>query len=362
MKDRLISLDVFRGMTIFFMIIVNSPGSWEYVFAPLRHAEWDGLTPTDLVFPFFVFIVGLSMSFSFRKYETSERSLWIQKILRRTALIFIIGLLLNWFPFYNKGFGDLRIFGVLQRIALAYGFASLIVVFTRGRWIIPIFAILLVGYYGVSIYFGGDDPLSLEENAARYLDIFLLGESHLYGGYGIPFDPEGLLSTIPAIGTALFGYYVGKKIQAIERTIDKSAQLIPLGALAILLGVGWHHLGFPVNKPIWSSSYVLVTGGMATLFFSALIYLLDYQGKTQWFEIFRPFGLNALSSYVLSGLLLKLFFLIKVGEHNLYAWLYEEVFLHLSPAFGSFIQALTYTMLIWLFAKWLYLKNLVIKI
>ena len=362
MKDRLISIDVFRGITIFFMIIVNSPGTWEHVYAPLRHAEWDGMTPTDLVFPFFVFIVGLSMSFSFRKYDNGDRAKWISKILRRTALIFLIGLLLNWFPFFNKGLNELRVFGVLQRIALVYGFAALLIVFVRQRWLPIIFAILLLLYFGLLIYFGGENPLSLEDNLVRQLDLFLLGDNHLYHGYGIPFDPEGLLSTLPAVATALLGYIVGKKIQAKESTIEKSALLIPIGALCILVGIGWHHFGFPVNKPLWSSSYVLVTGGMATLFFSVLIYLVDYLGKTNWFGIFRPFGLNALISYVLSGVILKILFLIKIGDVNFYTWLSQNVFSNLGPEIGSFMQALLYTMLIGLFAWWLYRKQIIIKI
>ncbi len=361
MKERLISIDVFRGMTIFFMIIVNTPGTWDHVYAPLRHAEWNGLTPTDLVFPFFVFIVGLSMSFSFNKFDPEHRGIWIRKILWRTAMIFVIGLLLNWFPF-NKNLSDLRIFGVLQRIALAYGFSALLVVFVKKKWLYPLLALILISYYILLIYFGGEKPLSLEDNAVRILDLLLFTEAHVYHGYGIPFDPEGLLSTLPAVGTAIFGYLVGKQIQSKEDVISKSYDLIPIGAVAIVIGIVWHHYGFPVNKPLWSSSYVLVTGGMATLVFSMLVYLVDFLGKAHWFQIFRPFGLNALVSYVLSGLILKLCFLIKVGETNIYSWLYNQLFNSLGPEFGSFIQALAYTLLIWLFALWLYRKQIVIKI
>ncbi len=345
------------------MIIVNTPGTWDYVYSPLRHADWDGLTPTDLVFPFFVFIVGLSMAFSFRKYESRSRAEWINKIIRRTILIFVVGLLLNWYPFFNKSLSDLRIFGVLQRIALAYGLGSFIVVFLRKKLTLQIvFGVILLAYYLILLFFGGEDPFGLEENAVRRLDLFLFGENHLYGGYGIPFDPEGLLSTLPAVATVLIGYLVGKEIQGIESVIDKSSALLPFGVVLIIVGVIWHQVGFPVNKPLWSSSYTLVSAGMATLLFSILIYLIDYLGRGSWFNIFRPFGLNPLISYVLSGLLLKTVFLIRIGEQNLFTWLYTQVFQNAGDYFGSFMQALCYTLLIWIVAWWMYRQRIVIKL
>ncbi len=305
MQSRLLALDIFRGMTIFFMIVVNSPGSWDNVYPPLRHASWNGLTPTDWVFPFFVFIVGVAMSISFKKYQDDDRNKWIRKVLKRTALIFLVGLALNWFPFFNRHISDLRIFGVLQRIALAYGFGALIVIFFREKWLPYIFATLLIGYYGILIIFGGSDPLSLQENASRMLDLWLVGESHVYGGYGIPFDPEGLLSTLPAIGTVLYGYWVGKVLQTREGIIDKMKILLPYAIGGIVLGVIWNFAGFPINKPIWSSSYVLVTGGLATLFLIGLLWILDDKGWKKWAYVFRAFGLNPLISYVLSGVLVK---------------------------------------------------------
>ena len=173
-SKRLLALDVFRGMTIFFMIVVNTPGSWSHVYAPLLHAKWKGCTPTDLVFPFFLFIVGVSMAYSFRKYEVADRSLWIKKVLKRTFLIFIIGIALNWFPFYNTNIADLRIFGVLQRIALGFGGAAFVVIFF-GKKLVPIVMIaILLLYWAILLYFGGDDPLSLKDNAVRLLDLKLL--------------------------------------------------------------------------------------------------------------------------------------------------------------------------------------------
>ncbi len=363
MKQRLLSIDVLRGMTIFFMIVVNTPGSWTYVYAPLRHAPWDGLTPTDLVFPFFVFIVGLSMAFSFRKYNVGDRRQWLLKIARRTALIFSIGLLLNWYPFFNKALADLRIFGVLQRIAVAYGLAALIVVFARKSAIPIIFALILFAYWALLLLCGGAQPLSLEENAVRMLDLYLLGEDHVYGGYGIPFDPEGILSSLPAVGTVLFGYWIGITLQKKDHFSEQIKLIWPLGLVAVLAGVAWHLLGFPINKPLWSSSYVLATGGLATLLLCLLIYVIDIKGWKGWTLVFQVFGLNPLISYVLSGLVLKTIFLLKIGDQHLYSWLYGSVFQGLiTPYAGSFAQAILYTMFIWLFAYYLFVHKRVIKI
>ncbi len=361
-KTRLLALDVMRGMTIFFMIIVNTPGSWNFVYGPLTHASWNGCTPTDLVFPFFVFIVGVSMAYSFRKYDQAERSTWIRKILRRTLLIFLIGLFLNAYPLYDLDISSLRIFGVLQRIALAYGIAALLVVFFREKLLPIIFIGILLGYWAILLLFGGSQPLSLEENAVRLLDLWLFGADHLYQGYGLPFDPEGLLSSLPAAGTAIFGYLVGRKFQQSDVVTSGLKTIAPWGIGALVLGVIWNFIGFPINKPIWSSSYVLFAGGLATLFFIALIWIIDVQGYKKWTYVFRVFGLNPLISYALSGLIITTFSLIKIGDTSLYPWLYQEVFSKMGSHFGSLIQALTYTMFIWLFAWQLYRRGKVIKV
>jgi len=365
MKDRLLSIDVLRGMTIFFMIIVNTPGSWSHVYAPLLHAKWHGCTPTDLVFPFFLFIVGVSMSISFRKYQEGERSQWVVKVLRRTALIFLVGLLLNWFPFFYKNISDLRIFGVLQRIALAFGGAGLLVIYLRDRRMLATVAVLiLLGYWALMFFAGGMDPYSLEGNLATYLDSLLLGESHVYGGFGIPFDPEGIVSTIPGVAHVLIGYFVGLKIQ--ETSEDKLFlvhSLFVIGAALSVLGLVWN-LAFPINKPIWTSSYVLLSTGLGTILLSALMWIIDVKGWQKWTYIFRVFGLNPLVSYALSGLFVKLFmYVLSWDDTNPYPWLYENVFSQIgSMKFGSFLQALTYTMFIWFFAWLLYRKGKVIKI
>ncbi|HEX6226690.1 MAG TPA: heparan-alpha-glucosaminide N-acetyltransferase domain-containing protein, partial [Chryseolinea sp.] len=259
------SLDVFRGMTIAGMILVNTPGSWEYVYPPLRHAAWNGCTPTDLVFPFFLFAVGNALSFSISKYQALGTDKVLQKILSRTALIFLIGIFLNWFPFVRwaegelvfKSWDTLRIFGVLQRIALAYCGAALIVHFFRPKQAFIAALTLLVGYWVILLSFG---DLTLEGNAVLKLDRWLLGEDHLYKGYfsailnqNIAFDPEGLLSTIPAIASVIFGYLAGSYIKRKGNSYETIAHLMVAGLLAIFIAFCWNGF-FPINKPIWSSS------------------------------------------------------------------------------------------------------------
>lgn len=361
-QKRLLSIDVLRGMTIFFMIIVNTPGSWEYVYAPLHHAKWNGWTPTDLVFPFFVFIVGLAMAFSFRKYA-EDKSLLVRKIVWRTVMIFLVGLLLNWYPFFNKSIADLRIFGVLQRIALAYGFGALLCAFLSRRALLISLVMILLGYWGILLSTGVEDPLSLENNLVRMIDLKLFGENHIYHGYGIPFDPEGLLSTLPTIGTVILGFLTGRLIQHISENQQKIKLLVLIAPGLIILAYVWQFLGFPINKPIWSSSYVLLTGGLAMLLFALLLWLIDVKEYTNWTYVFRVFGMNPLISYALSGLIIKTFSLVRIGDQSLYGWLYSHFFQSVfGNYFGSFLQALTYTMFIWLFAWQLYRRNTIIKL
>ena len=251
---------------------------------------------------------------------------------------------------------------MLQRIALAYGIGGLLIVFL-GKYYKWAFVFILLLYWWLLIQFGGGQPLSLGENAVRYLDLFLLGEEHLYQGYGLPFDPEGLLSALPSVGTVLFGFYIGKTMQSLDQHLEKIRALTIIGLEAVTIGVLWPYMGFPLNKPIWSSSYVLFSGGLATLFLALLIFLIDHLGYKKWTYVFRAFGLNPLISYVLSGLVMKTFFLIKIGESNVYGWLYANVFqTTMGDYLGSLVQAITYAMFIWLFAWWLYAHNRVVKL
>jgi len=211
-KGRLVSLDIFRGMTIAFMIIVNTPGSWKYVYPPLRHAQWHGCTPTDLVFPFFLFIVGVSIWFSMKKFGQELNSRSFFRILRRTVTIFALGLFLAIFPNFSRDYSTLRIMGVLQRIAIAYFFGAIICLTVNRDYLWIVIAVILIGYWILLAMLGGTDPYSIEGNFAARIDAAILGKNHLYKGFGVPFDPEGLFSTLPAVCTVLIGYYAGELI------------------------------------------------------------------------------------------------------------------------------------------------------
>jgi predicted acyltransferase len=362
MNQRLLSLDVFRGMTIFFMIVVNTPGSWSYVYAPLQHAKWDGCTPTDLVFPFFMFIVGVSMAISFNKYTNVATKEWISKAMLRGFKIIIIGLLLNWFPFFNKNIVDLRVFGVLQRIGLSFMISGLLVAYFQVRYLWVLIAIILLGYWGI-LLIGDEGGLTLEGNLVRSLDLYLFGENHLYKGYGIPFDPEGLLSTIPAIGTVLLGFIAGKKLASNLSIFTKIKWLFTYGLFFVLVGLLWSVMGFQINKPIWSSSYVLYTAGLAMIMLSGMLWLIDVKNWHKWSYIFNAFGKNPLISFILSGLFVKTAALIKLGDTTLFHWIYTNIYqLAFGNYLGSLLFALSFVMLIWLIAWWMDRRGIIIKV
>jgi predicted acyltransferase len=362
MKQRLLSLDVFRGMTIFFMIIVNTPGSWNYVYAPLLHAKWDGCTPTDLVFPFFMFIVGVSMAISYAKFEGGPQKDWINKAITRGLKIILIGLLLNWFPFFTKNIADLRLWGVLQRIGLSFLIAGVLISFVNRKYLWFLFIGILISYYLILLS-AGDQGLTLEGNLVRTIDLALFGESHIYKGYGIPFDPEGLLSTLPAVGTVILGFITGKSLLTTPEINKKIQWLLIFGIICVAAGYLWSIMGFPINKPIWSSSYVLFAGGLAMLFLALMIWVIDIHGFQKWTYVFKAFGQNPLISYALSGLFVKTMLLIKIGDQKLYGWLYSTVFQPVfGDYFGSFMFALSFVMLIWVFAYILDRKGIIVKV
>lgn len=362
--DRLVSLDVFRGLTILLMIIVNTPGSWAYVYSPFRHSEWHGCTPTDLVFPFFLFIVGVAMWFSFKKYEHQMSSQALKKILKRTALIFLIGLFLNAFPKFN--FESLRIMGVLQRIALSYGFAAILVLMLPrwGRWVIAF--LVLIAYWGI-LAMGSSDPFSLEHNIAGGVDIMLFGSSHVYKGFGIPFDPEGLLSTFTAMINVVFGYLVGEMIAHAKEYKNLLKKLVLIGVTGVVLGMIWNFV-FPINKPLWTSSYVLYTCGYATLLLSLFIWLIDVKGFKRWTQPLLVFGTNPLIIFVLSIVWVKvIIYLVHFGHGddriNGYAWLYQNIFVAFAGNMnGSLAFALFHGILFWAVGYILYRKKIFIKI
>lgn len=356
-------------MTIAFMILVNTPGTWSHVYPPLLHAKWHGATPTDMVFPFFLFIVGITLYLSSTKFLHQLSAASAKKILRRTLLIFLIGLALNWFPF-TRELANLRIMGVLQRIAVAYGIGAIICLWLPLRQLWKAGALLLLGYWVLMLAFDQGDPYSLENNLGLKIDRFLLGDSHLYGGFGIKFDPEGLFSTLPAVGTVIFGYYIGALIKRAEDTGLLAKNMLLIGVLAIFAGLAWN-IYFPINKPLWTSSYVLYAGGIACCFLAVLIELIDIRGVKNWTKSFQVFGLNPLIIYVLSGLLVKvMLFLIKWEDaagktRNAYSWLYNDVFAAMLPnqlKFASLLFALSIVGFCWLVGYGLYKKKIVVKV
>lgn len=364
-SQRLVALDVFRGLTIMLMVIVNTPGTWAHVFPPLRHSEWHGCTPTDLVFPFFLFIVGVAMWFSFRKFDHKLSRPALLKILRRTVLIFLIGLFLNAFPKFN--FAHLRYLGVLQRIALAYGIAAILVLVLdkKGRWILSF--LVLIGYWMILKVFGGDDPYSLNGNVAGKIDVALFGAAHVYKGFGIPFDPEGLLSTLPAMINVVLGYIVGEIIGTTATKNQVIKKLLLYGAVSLILALIWG-LFFPINKPIWTSSYVLYTVGLGMILLAILIWIIDVKGQVKWAHPFLVYGMNPLILYILSGLYVRVLLMIHVqvnGETiNGYAWLYRKVFVVIGGDnnFGSFLFAVFTAIFIWFVGYIMYKKKIFIKI
>lgn len=365
MNSRLLSIDVLRGMTIFFMIIVNTPGSWNYVYSPLLHAKWHGCTPTDLVFPSFLFVVGLSMAISLSKNSGKDNFNWLTKVLKRGFIIFLIGLLLNWFPFYHKSFVDLRFFGVLQRIALAFLGAGIILSVTKKKVALIISTLFLLLLHWAILYFlGGDDPYSLENHVGRLLDVSLIGENHVYGGFGMPFDPEGLLGTLSSIGQVLIGYLVGMEVIRKDLNIQKKIkQVLLFGIASIFIGQLWGII-YPINKPMWTGSYVLYTVGILSVLLSVLMWILDFKKWERWSFVFKVFGRNPLVSYILSMVIVKIFItVVKIGDSNLYSWLYNNVYQNLfGKYFGSLMFAISVTLLVWLLALALYRKGKIIRV
>lgn len=366
-SNRYLALDVFRGMTIALMILVNTPGSWQYVYLPLRHAEWHGCTPTDLVFPFFLFVVGVSLFFSSVKYQhaLSKASLW--RVGRRTLLIFLLGIFINSYPQWMTDYSQLRIMGVLQRIAVAYGIAALIVLSAPGKWLPGVGAFILLVYWGILYFSGGADPYGLAGNATISIDRALLGENHLYRGFGIPFDPEGILSSLTSAVTVIIGYLAGRMIKETQ-SHRVPIKLVLYGSAFAIAGYLWGMM-FPLNKPLWTSSYVLYTGGLAALLFAVLIYIIDMKGYKKWTLMFSVFGMNPLFLFILSvvwGKTLRLLIHIPDGEGKMMAggaWLYQNIFVPLAGNMnGSLLYALAHIFFFWLIGYLLYRCRFFVKV
>lgn len=358
-NPRFPALDIFRGITVCFMIIVNTPGNGQTTYPPLLHAHWNGFTPTDLVFPSFMFAVGNAMAFSMKKWEGLSESSVFWKIFKRALIIFLLGYLMYWFPFvhWNEKYQlagnpieQTRIMGVLQRIALGYFFAALLIQYLKLRTVIIISVLLLFFYWFLLLLFGnGPDPYNMLTNAGTKLDLWLLGEKHLYHGEGVAFDPEGLLSTIPAIANVTLGYAAGKWIQQRGKTYEGLAKLLLLGSLSILIALSWDWF-FPINKKLWTGSFVLLTTGIDCIILAALIYITEFLGRIKWSYFFQVFGKNPLFIYLLSELGATLLWFIPVGaDHQpFYRWLFENIFKHAGMYFGSFLFALSFMLFCWL--------------
>jgi len=366
-NQRYLALDVLRGMTVALMILVNNPGSWSHIYAPLEHAAWQGCTPTDLVFPFFLFVVGVSMFFSFAKYGNTLNKESLLKIGKRTLLIFAIGLFLNSFPQWNQDFSKLRIMGVLQRIALAYGFAALLVLSFNKKQLFIRCSLILTLYWIFVAYSQGSDPYSLANNPASPFDTALLGVDHLYKGFGIPFDPEGIFSTFPAIVTVVIGYLAGSVIKETEKA-KVPVKLAIYGAAGVVLGWIWGYY-FPICKPMWTSSYVLYTAGWASLVLALLIWIIDLKGYSKWTSFFVVFGVNPLFIFAFSGLWARIIGRMihvtavdgKVLSGS--AWLYSNIFVPVAGDLnGSLLYAVTHVVVFWVLGDILFRKKIFIKV
>lgn len=440
LKQRYYSLDVFRGATVALMILVNNPGSWSHIYSPLEHAPWHGLTPTDLVFPFFLFAVGNAMAFVMPRLEAGGDRLFWKKVLKRSLLIFAIGLFLNAWPFFRWENDQLvangwtwlntsgklvgvRIFGVLQRIAVCYLFASIIVYYLKARGAFLAGLVLLLFYWLLCVLGNPADPYSLQGWFGTSVDLRILHDQHMYHGEGRVFDPEGLMSTLPAIVQVIFGYLVGDyiikrgktnevqspvseketvvtrstailsnptsslgepvEIQAPQpetrnpkpEALYKTLTVLFVTAMAFLVaGYAWS-LNFPVNKKIWTSSYVLVTTGMAIAILATLIYAIELKNLRGWWtRFFDVFGKNALFVFALSAFLPKGLRLIRIpnginakGEAiytSPWSWIYEKVYKFIpgAPEIGSLAFALTVIAFMWAICYWLDKKRIYIKV
>jgi len=371
-QQRNLALDVFRGMTVCFMIIVNTPGNDATTFSPLHHAAWNGFTPTDLVFPSFLFAVGNAISFVMKKWANQTRTQVVFKILKRTAIIFLLGYLMYWFPFFRLDaahnftafpISNTRIMGVLQRIGLCYGIASLMVYFFKVRTSV-IICILLLFLYWILLYQYGDpsQPLSMTGNAGYKLDMWLMGEHHMYHGEGVAFDPEGWLSTLPAISNAVAGFVVGQWIQKKGNTYEGVSKLL-LSGFALMVGGYFWDLLLPINKKLWTSSYVIYTIGIDCVIIATLIFIIQLQNKVRWTRFFQVFGKNTLPIYLLSELLVTVLFTIPAGTNsNLFHWIYQNIFSYAGGYLGSLLFAIAYMLLCWSVGYWLDKKRIYIKV
>jgi predicted acyltransferase len=369
---RFLSLDVFRGLTIALMIVVNSPGTGAEIYSYLVHAKWFGFTLADLVFPSFLFAMGNAMSFSMLKLKNTSSVVVWKKIIKRTIIIFLLGYLLYWFPFFKIGeeglmlkpISQTRIMGVLQRIALCYFFAMIIFYYLSEKAALIISAFILLGYWAVLYVFGEPGAkLEMATNAATKFDLAILGIGHIYKKDSIPFDPEGLLSTFPAIVNVIGGYLAGIFIQKKGKSFEGISKLLMVGFLLASLALWWD-LIFPISKKLWTSPFVLYTVGLDLSIIAILIYAIELKKISFGIKFFDVFGKNPLFIYLFSELFFISLRLIPVGGGlDAFEWVSERIFQVIFPGpFGSLATAIVYVLFCWSLGWWLYKKKIYIKI
>ena len=392
-RERLLALDVFRGMTVAGMLLVNNPGNWDHIFEPLEHAKWNGWTPTDLIFPFFLFIVGVTsyLSLSQRRARGDSESAIVRQILRRGALIFLFGLFLAWFPGYMWGKIDgmtdptlldrvvyriqhIRIMGVLQRIAVAYVIGALITL--RGSWkqhALTLVGILL-GYWALMTLVTVPDrgvpgwQLLDQPDAvlSAWFDRLVLGTNHLWIS-AKTWDPEGLLSTLPAVGTMMLGQFAGRWIGQPKPIAERLNGMFACGALLMMLGLMWNW-SFPINKTLWTSSYVVFTAGLALVTLATCMWIIDVQGWKRWTQFFVIYGTNPMIAFLGSGLMARITVTLwkvdtPTGPKSASAIVHQTIFApFLEPRVASLGYAVTFVM-VWFVILWaLWRRKIFLKV
>ena len=365
-SNRLVSLDAFRGLTIAGMILVNNPGSWSYIYGPLGHAQWHGWTPTDLIFPFFLFIVGVAIPFSFKRRlaEGADRAQLFKHVVRRALALIGIGIAMRAIP--DLDFAEMRYFGVLQRIGLVYIFAAGFYLWlsARARWVIT--GVLLLGYWAlmtlVSVPGYGAGDLSPDGNLAAYIDRLVMA-GHLWQG---TWDPEGLISTLPAIATSLLGIFTGEWLRRGGSKEEITKGLFVAGGVLVPLGWAWG-LVFPINKNLWTSSYVLFSAGIALILLAAMYWVIDVKKwRGGWHTPLVVYGVNAIAAFVASGMLAKTMNRVRIGGEDgvsMHGWIYQNMFQSWAGDYnGSVAYAVSY-MMFWLGVMWLlHTRRIYIKI
>lgn len=367
-NKRILSVDIFRGITIAAMILVNTPGTWEHVYAPFLHAPWHGLTPTDLIFPFFLFIVGMSITFAYTaKKQRGITGDVYKKIISRTLKLILLGLFLTaftiHFPFIEK-LATLRIPGVLQRIGVVFFIASLLFLNFNWKVLLGIFIGILILYWFLltQIPINGAAPLlTIDSNLPAVIDLNVLTSNHTYKPN---YDPEGILSTLPSIATSIFGMFLGMIL--LNKTSEpkrKLIKIIGIGVITLIIGYSWSQI-FPLNKALWTSSFVLVTGGWACLVYAVIYYFADILGKSAWGMPAVIFGSNAITVYFLASFISTCFYMIELPNgQSIHGFLYGLLSSVITiPKLSSLIYAVFVILFYYGVARFLYKKQIFIKV